>query len=182
MYLNLREHGAVEDVLRVGIAWQLFARRRAKQDQPSASLGHAEMSGLEDAEGALVTHPYEGGEAELEHHPVLVGHEVPDVLHDEVAGAVVVGVREVGGDQAVLKLAVLFVLKDVEQGEALAGRTAAQHLNLALLWQINVLLLENGIEKFIALLVEHLFENISVSYFLFKVSYLFSPWFADCSS
>ena len=46
------------------------------------------MTSLENIEGHLVTHLDQGGDDELQHHSILIRHQVPHVLQDEVPGSV----------------------------------------------------------------------------------------------
>ena len=134
---NVLEVGTLESVQRFRIDWQLLARCGGHHDQPPPGLGDAIVAGLQHVEADLVAHPHQGGEDQLEHHPSLVRHQVSHVLEDEEPGPVEVAVAKVCGDQAVLELAVLLLLVDVEQAEPLTGRAAHHDVHLGgAIWSI----------------------------------------------
>ena len=65
---------------------------------------HFPLSNQNRIKTDLIAHPNQGSQDELEHHPTLIGHQVPHVLQDVVARPVEVAVAEVGRDEAVLEL------------------------------------------------------------------------------
>ena len=71
---------------------QTLPRPSRKEDAPASSLSHTVVTGLEDAEGALVPHLNEGSQAQFQHHVVLEGCEVPNVFQDEIPGTIEVAV------------------------------------------------------------------------------------------
>ena len=91
----------------------------------------ASRKGRDNTEATyLITHPDQGGEDQLEHHPSLVRHQVPHVLQDVEARPVEVAVAEVGRDERVLELAVLLLLVNVQQAEPLAWGSTNHDINL----------------------------------------------------
>jgi len=111
---------------------------------------------LQNVEANLIAHPHQGGQYELEHHPTLVGHQVPHVLQDVVARPVEVAVAEVGRDQAVLELRVLLLLVDVQQAEPLARGSTNHDVNLALPWHASaVISLLCFLQQAIAVFIDH---------------------------
>ena len=46
------------------------------------------MAGLKNVEADLVTHPHQGSQDQLQHHPPLVRHQVSHVLQDVELGPV----------------------------------------------------------------------------------------------
>ena len=81
-----------EHMLRLGVERKFFGRSRRKKDATPPGLGHPKVAGLQDPEGALVPHPDEGTEAELQDHVFLEAGEVPDVLQDEITRPVIVAI------------------------------------------------------------------------------------------
>ncbi len=62
-----------------------LARGCGQEDGTAPCLGHPELAGLEDAEGALVAHPHQSAHAENQHHRLLEAGKVPHILQDKVA-------------------------------------------------------------------------------------------------
>lgn len=124
-----------EHVQWVGVPWQDLPGGSRYEDHPASGLWHPEVTRLQDPKGALVAHSNETSQSELEDQTLLEGHEVPDVLHYEEPRSVVVAVGQVAHHQGVLEERVGPGVEAVHTAEALAGRTTAQQIDLALLGQ-----------------------------------------------
>ena len=81
-----------EHVPRLREEGKALARPSRQEDAPASSLSHSVVTGLEDAEGALVPHLNEGSQAQFQHHVVLEGCEVAHILQDEIPGTIEVAV------------------------------------------------------------------------------------------
>ena len=119
-----------EDVFWFWIEWESLPRSCSQEDCSPPGLGHSVLTSLQDTKAALVPHLDKGPDAEFQHHALLVTGKVPDILQDEVLWPVILAVAEVGGDQAVLELAVLPVVEPVHPREPLTGWTPTQQVHL----------------------------------------------------
>ena len=179
IHLNLHEVRSLETMLWLRIDWQDFARSCSQYYQPSSCpttikcqfkgqnmtcihlLSNSIVPCLENIESHLVAHLDQGGNDELQHHPILVSHQVSNVFQNVVLWPVEVTVAEVCWYETVLKLGIFPFFVDVEEAESLAWRTTDQYVYLTLLWHSRPSLSCHGLGKqSIALGIEDLTVRI----------------------
>lgn len=91
---------------------------------PPPRLRHPVAARLQHSKRALVAHPHQAPQRQLEDHAPLERHKVPNVLQQKEAGAIEVAVAQVGDNQGVLEAGVLSRVEAVHAAEALAGGAA----------------------------------------------------------
>ena len=119
-------------ILTMRKTWSYLARSGGQQYQTSSRLRNSVRSCLKHAEGALIAHADEASQRQFQDHAAFEGDEISHVLQDEKLGPIIIAIGEVSDDQRVLKGGILSMVEPVHSAEALARRTSAQQLHLAL--------------------------------------------------